>query len=86
MAETPPQDSEFEVTTTVQVERTYRVKAKDADATHQRLRRYLADPEMAAPGMVEKIGESDVRGEQVKTETIKEVTGPRAVTHSAAAS
>lgn len=75
------EEQDFEITTTAQVERTYRVKATDGESAHRRLRRYLEDPEMARPDLVEVLDDrtTDATPQKVKMDTIKPVSRPRAV-------
>jgi hypothetical protein len=76
------QDPIFEITTTAQVERTYKVSAPDEAAAHKRLRRFIEDPEMMKPGVVEIVEDltTDTTPQKVKTDSIKKLpSGPKAV-------
>jgi hypothetical protein len=42
----------FEIVTTAQVERTYKVQAKDEEQARARLRTHLSDPDMLRDGVV----------------------------------
>lgn len=42
----------FDVVTTAQVERTYKVQAKDVEQAQARLRQHLKDPDMLRDGVV----------------------------------
>jgi hypothetical protein len=44
----------FEIVTTAQVERTYKVQAKDEEQARARLRTHLSDPDMLREGVVEE--------------------------------
>lgn len=81
MADKPAEDNEYEITTTAQVERTYKVKGKDGEHAHKRLRRWLEDPEMARPDLIEVLADrqEDTSPQRVKKDSIKQVQKPRAV-------
>jgi hypothetical protein len=48
----PPASKTFEIVTTAQVERTYKVQAKDEEQARARLRTHLSDPYMLRDGVV----------------------------------
>lgn len=50
-----PPDSEFNLITTAQVERTYVVKAQNEEQARTRLRTHMKDPEMLREGIVTKL-------------------------------
>lgn len=69
-----PQESEFDITTSAQIERTYRVKAADAESAHRRLRTHIADPDMLRAGLVSKTTWKDTTPERVKGEVVAVAT------------
>lgn len=60
---------EFDITTTAQVERTYRVKGTDGDQAHQRLRSFIKDADAIRPGLVVEDSKkrTDTTPQRVKT-------------------
>lgn len=69
----------FEITTTAQVERTYRVHGADEKQAHDRLRTYLKDPEMVQQHLVSEMSERQSDSTPQRVNDVKEVTKPRAV-------
>lgn len=69
----------FEITTTAQVERTYRVLGADDSQAHERLRNFLKDQDSLREGLVtlDESRTTDTTPQRVKEK--KEVTKPRAV-------
>lgn len=85
MAEQDEQQ-EFEVTTTAQVERTYKVRAATKESAHVRVRRFIEDPDLIREGVVQLLDDrtTDATPQKVKTDTIKAIpSGPKAVDETA---
>lgn len=86
MAEKVTAEKEFEITTTAQVERTYVVKGDDDEQAHRRLRTWLADPDGVREGLVVELPERQTDTTTQKVKEKKELTKPRAVESTDAAS
>jgi hypothetical protein len=84
MAESEEGFKQFDVPTTAQVERTYRVVADSPEQAHKRLRAWLADADMIADGVVTLNDTKNTSDETVKKGQIKEVTKPKVVGGTAA--
>lgn len=76
---TKDEEQEYEITTTAQVERTYKVQAGDEDTAHKRLRRHLEDPESLREGLVALVEDSQIDFTPQRVKVVKPVSKPRAV-------
>jgi hypothetical protein len=56
----------FEIVTTAQVERTYKVQAKDEEQARARLRTHLSDPDMLRDGVVSEPKQVDATPQRIK--------------------
>lgn len=81
------QEKQFELTTTAQVERVYRVRAKDSEQAHKRLRRWLEDSDALREDLVSEVEakRTDKTPQRVVTESIHELTAPGAPAPAASA-